>query len=101
MTERQRQIAFLKSLLKDNSEECNRLRERINKAEHDEKCIRRALFLMVIVGVFSIVGLGYSAVLLPEFFDNATPFLVKIFCALGLGSLLCMIIFGTCWLWYR
>ena len=101
MTERQRQIAFLKSLLKDNSEECSRLRERINKAEHDEKCIRRALFLMVLVGIFSIVGLGYSAVLLPEFFDNATPFLVKIFCALGLGSLLCMIIFSACWLWYR
>lgn len=56
---------------------------------------------MVLVAVFAVMGLGYSAVLLPEFFDNATPLLVKLFCALGLGSLLCMIIFGGCWLHYR
>ncbi|MCI0745539.1 MAG: hypothetical protein L0Y58_09055 [Verrucomicrobia subdivision 3 bacterium] len=101
MTERQRQTAFLKSLLKDGTDECKRLKDRILKAEHDENCIRRALILMMAVGGLSIVGIGYSAVLLPGFFDNATPLLVKIFCALGLGSLICMVIFGVCWGWYR
>lgn len=101
MTERERQTAFMESLLKEGSGESGRLRERLTKAQHDERCIRRALILMLIVGAFALLGLGYSAVLLPEFFDNATPFLVKIFCALGLGSLMCMIIFGGCWLWYR
>ena len=56
---------------------------------------------MIIIAVVAVVGLGYSAVLMPEFFDNATPLLVKLFCALGLGSVLCMIIFGYCWLHYR
>jgi hypothetical protein len=101
MTERERQAEFLKSLLTGNTDECNRLRQRLRQAQHDEHCIRRALILMVLVGVVSIVGLGYCAVLLPEFFDNATPLLVKVFCALGLGSLICMTIFGGCWLFYR
>jgi len=101
MTERERQAEFLKRLLKDGTEECKRLKARLTQAQHDEHCIRRALILMVVVALFSIVGLGYCAVLLPAFFDNATPLLVKVFCALGLGSLLCMMIFGSCWLWYR
>jgi hypothetical protein len=101
MTERERQAQFLESLLKDGTGEAQRLKERILQAQRDEHCIRRALVLMVLVGIFSIVGLGYSAVLLPHFFDNATPLLVKIFCALGLGSLICMLIFGACWMWYR
>ena len=101
MTERERQTQFLNTLLKDETEQSKRLKGRILEAQHNEYCIRRALILMVLVGIFSIVGLGYSAVLLPQFFDNATPLLVKIFCALGLGSLICMLIFGTCWLWYR
>jgi len=101
MTERERQAQFLETLLKDGTGDAQRLKERILQAQHDENCIRRALLLMILVGIFSIVGLGYSAVLLPHFFDNATPLLVKIFCALGLGSLICMMIFGACWLWYR
>ena len=101
MTERERQAEFLKRLLKDGTEECKRLKARLTQSQHDEHCIRRALILMVLVAVFSIMGLGYCAVLLPAFFDNATPLLVKVFCALGLGSLICMCIFGSCWLWYR
>jgi hypothetical protein len=101
VTERERQAQFLETLLKDGTGESKRLKERILQAQHDEHCIRRALVLMILVGIFSIVGLGYSAVLLPHFFDNATPLLVKVFCALGLGSLICMLIFGVCWLWYR
>lgn len=100
-TERERQSEFLKSLLQDETDESRRLKNRLQQAEQNEHSIRRALVLMIIVAVFAVVGLGYSAVLMPEFFDNATPLLVKLFCALGLGSVLCMIIFGVCWLHYR
>lgn len=100
-TERERQSEFLKSLLQDETDESRRLKNRLQQAEQNEHSIRRALVLMIIVAVFAVVGLGYSAVLMPEFFDNATPLLVKLFCALGLGSVLCMIIFGVCWLQYR
>lgn len=101
MNERERQTEFLYKLLKNETGPSKRLKDRIIEAERNEYCIRRALILMVLVGVFSVVGLGYSAVLLPEFFDNAMPLLVKVFCALGLGSLFCMLIFGACLLWYR
>ena len=100
-TERERQCEFLKSLLINETDECKRLQKRLEQAAQNEGSIRRALLLMIIVAVVSLVGLGYSAVLMPEFFDNATPLLVKLFCALGLGSVLCMIIFGGCWLHYR
>ena len=100
-TERERQSEFLKGLLKDETLECKRLRQRLQQADQNEHSIRRALVLMVVIAVFAMLGLGYSAVLLPDFFDNATPFLVKLFCALGLGSVLCMVIFGGCWLYYR
>jgi hypothetical protein len=102
MSERQKQTEFLKCLLGfAGSRKRRDLHERIMKAEHDEKCVRRALVLVGLVVLFSLSGLGYSAVLLPEFFDNSTPLLVKIFCALGLGSLICTITFLGCWLWYR
>ena len=102
MSERQKQTQFLKCLLGFAGNRKRReLHERILKAEHDEKCVRSALVLVGLVVLFSLSGLGYSAVLLPEFFDNSTPFLVKIFCALGLGSVICSIVCLGCWLWYR
>jgi hypothetical protein len=100
-TERERQCEFLKSLLQEETDECKRLKNRLQQAEQNEHSICRALLLMIMVAVFAVVGLGYSAVLMPQFFDNATPLLVKLFCALGLGSVLCMVIFGACWLYYR
>lgn len=100
-TERERQCEFLRSLLNDETDECKRLRQRLEQSVQNEHSIRRALVLMIVVAAFAVVGLGYSAVLMPEFFDNATPLLVKVFCALGLGSVLCMFIFGVCWLHYR
>ena len=102
MTERQKQTEFLKGLLGFASQHArSELQDRILKAEHDEKCVRSALILVGLVALFSVSGLGYSAVLLPEFFDNSTPMLVKLFCALGLGSVICMFVFLGCWLWYR
>lgn len=102
MSERKKQTEFLKGLLGfAGSSARQELHERIIKAEHDEKCVRSALILVGLVGLFSVSGLGYSAVLLPEFFDSSTPLLVKLFCALGLGSVICIMVFLGCWLWYR
>ncbi len=71
------------------------------KAEHDERSVRCAVLLVGSVALVSLLGLAYAAVLLPEFFDSTTPFLVKLFCALGLGSFICLIAFLCCWFWYR
>ena len=77
------------------------LQARIQQAQHDEKCVRFAFTFVALVGGFALAGLGYCAVLHPEFLDSTTPTLVKIFCAIGLGSLICMLVFLGCWLYYR
>lgn len=102
MTERDRQTEFLTRLLvlADSKAETD-LRSRLQQAHHDEKCIRFALTLVALIGGFALAGLGYCAVLHPEFFDSSAPTLVKVFCAVGLGSLLCVLVFLGCWLWYR
>lgn len=102
MSERQRQINFLKVLIRQEESEQHRdLQDRIRKAEQDEKCIRRMLFLVVVVELLSLAGLGYSAVFHPNFFAHTTPFLVRLFSALGLGSLVCLVVFLGYWLWHR
>jgi hypothetical protein len=102
MTEREKQHQFLKQLIRaDSSDKCRELQARISKAERDERCIRSAVFLVVVLALLSAAGLGYSAVLLPEFFENTTPLLVKVFSALVLTSLICLLGFCGFWLWYR
>jgi hypothetical protein len=102
MSERQKQTAFLKALIGyEDSDQRRALQERIVKAEKDERCIRRALFLVGIFGFFCLCGLGYSSVLVPEFFRNPSHGLTKLFCALGLGSLICFVCFLGFWFCHR
>jgi hypothetical protein len=102
MSERQKQINFLKTLIcHEQSEQHRDLQDRIKQAEQDEKCIRRMVFLVIVVEMLSLAGLGYSAVFHPNFFAYTTPFLVRLFSALCLGSLACLIAFVGYWLWHR
>jgi hypothetical protein len=102
MSEHQKQTAFLKALiLEEDTEEHRHLEERIHKAERDERCVNRAMRLVGVLGLLSIAGLGYLAVLLPGFFDNSSHFLIKTFCALALGSSICFVVFLGLWLWQR
>jgi len=102
MTERERQTEFLMRLLTlaDSKTEVH-LHARIEQAQHDEKCVRFAFTMVALIGGSALAGLGYCAVLHPEFFDSSVPTLVKIFCAVALGSLICMLVFLGCWIWYR
>ena len=71
MTKRKKQTALLKALvLHGNMDDRLQLQERINKAERDELCAWRAFWLVSLLGVFACCGLCYSAVLIPEFFQN-------------------------------
>ena len=102
MSKRQKHTTFLKTLiLHGNAEERLQLQDRINRAERDEVCAWRALWLVTLLAVFSCCGVLYSAVLIPEFFQSSTHLVVKIFCGLGLASLICAIAFMFFWLWCR
>lgn len=79
--------------------------ERITQVQRDERCLRRASWLMALVAGLAIAGLGYAALLLDDFPDRMSVFTslfaIKIFCALGIGSLICLAAFTGVGLRYR
>jgi len=102
MSDHRKQSCFLKRLLDfDQSAGAQELQERLQVAERNEDCLFSACRLVIIVGMLGVSGLAYSAVLHPGFFDNSSHFLIQICGAVGLGSLLCLIIFSGLWLGYR
>src|SRR5438034_10017327 len=102
MSKRTQQTAFLKALvLHGNPEERARLRERMIRAERDEQCAWRALGLVTLLAVFSCCGICYSAVLVPQFLNNPSHLAVKVFCGLGLASLIGAVASLGLWAWCR
>jgi hypothetical protein len=102
MSEYRRQSAFLKNLLAyDDSPSTLALQERLVTAERNERCIFSACRLVASIGILSLFGFGYTAVLLPQFFDHSSHVLIKLFSALELGSVMCFVVFVGLWLWYR
>ena len=102
MSKRQKQTAFLRAMiLHGDAEERARLQARIIRAERDEQCAWRALWLVTLLAVLSCLGICYSAVLIPEFFNQYWHPMVRIFCGLGLASLICATAFLGFWIWCR
>lgn len=102
MSEYKKQAAFLKYLMSyEDTAENRALFERLSAAERNERCLLCACRLVGVISLFGVAGIGYSAVLLPQFFDNATHVVVQFFSALGLGSLMCLAVFLGLWVWYR
>jgi hypothetical protein len=102
MSEYRKQVAFLKSLMTyDDNAEHRLLCERLTGLERNERCLLCACRLVGLIALLAMAGIGYSAVLLPEFFDNATHLILRFFTALGLGSLICFTAFLGVWFWYR
>lgn len=85
----------------DDSPESRMLQERLAVAERNEHCLFSACRLVALVAFIGLFGLGYAAVLLPEFFENSSHMLIQFFSALGLGSAICLLLFVGLWLWYR
>ena len=102
MTERQKATEFLKTLIRcEESDQGRHLEERILKAEKEEKCVRCAILMVSLVVLLALSGLCYSAVFVPQIRHYSSHFATKFFCALGLGSLICLLVFLGCWFWYR
>src|SRR5688572_8324700 len=102
MSEHRKQAEFLKKLVMLEDGPAHRsLCERLVAAENSEKCLLLACRLVGLIALVALAGIGYSAVLLPEFFDNATHIILRFFSALSLGSALCFAVFLGLWFWYR
>ena len=93
------EMSFLRHLmLYDETDEHHQLEEKITHAESRVRSARRAVWLMALLTGLALVGLGYSAVLLEDFPRNRSQFLIRIFCALGLASLVSLLAFIGCWI---
>ena len=93
---------FLKALLLHlGREECRRLHDGLVQTEREQRCIRRAMFLAVLLFLLAGAGLGYCAVLLPELFDEAGHPVVPGLLALALGALISQAMFVGYSLWHR
>jgi hypothetical protein len=102
MSKRKKHSVFLKALiLHGDAEGRSLLQEKMHQAERDELCAWRALWLVSLLVAFSCCGICYSAVLIPEFFQNSSHIVVKIFSGLGLASVICAVGFLFFWLWCR
>lgn len=106
MSEHQKQTSFLREcLLYDDTPDRHKLEERITKIQRDERCIRRAVWLMVLFVALAVAGLCYSVVFLldlpPSMSQLLTHIISKVFCALALGSLICMLAFMGLGVVYR
>jgi len=98
MNEHQKQTSFLREcLLYDDTPDRHELEERITRIQRDERCVRRAVWLMALFAALAIAGLCYSVVFLLDYplsmSQLLTHFITKLFCALALGSLICMLCF--------
>ncbi len=102
MSERKKQSAFLQALMmQEESEPRRELQTRMAKAERHEWCMGLALCLVGLLVAFSILGLGYSAVLAEGFFREPSHLSRVVFGVLGLGSVICFVTFMAFWFWYR
>src|SRR5437867_4094821 len=98
MSQHQRETEFLRRcLLYDDSTERHQLDERLTHLERNERCVRRAVWLMAVLTALAVAGLCYAAVFMADYPRNVpqfvTPLITRIFCALGLASVICMLAF--------
>jgi hypothetical protein len=106
MSEYEKDTEFLRQcLLYGDSAERYELEEGIMRIQRDERCVRRAVWLMALVTGLAMAGLGYAAVFLmdsSQIMTQLTSLLItKVFCVLGIGSLVCMLTFLVLGVVYR
>ena len=102
MSEHQKHTEFLRHCLRyGESTEHQALDKRITQIQRDERCVRRAVWLMAILTALVVAGLGYPAILVENFPYSAPQFMVNLICALGLASLICLLVFWGLGMVYR
>lgn len=105
-SEHEKETAFLRQCIRyDASTAGKQLDERIRQVQRDERCLRRGLRLITLAAVLATAGIAYGAILLDDFPTRLSVFtslfVIKLFCAVGIGSLICMVAFTGVGVLYR
>jgi len=88
-------------LLHLDSQESRRLYHELLALERDERCLWRGLFVMGVLLMVALAGLGYCALLLPNSERGFTHPMVSCMLVLGLGALISQAVFLGYLLWQR
>jgi len=75
--------------------------ERLSQLHCNERCVRRAVWIMVLLTALATTGLCYSGIFLAEFPQNESPLIIRLLCELGLASLICLMVFLGLGMIYR
>jgi len=103
-SEHQRETAFLRRcILYEEGSEGRHLDERITQIQRDERFLRRATLLTLLLATLVGLGFGYMVFLIEDLPNHISPFaaefISKTVCALGIGSGISLLAFG--WLGIR
>jgi len=105
MSEHQKNTEFLTQLIAyDDTDERRKLAERIASLQRNERCVRRAIWLMMVFAALALAGISYAAVFLLQPTNLAQfimQFEIKALSVLGLGSLISVGVFLGLALSYR
>ena len=99
LSDHQREMSFLRHMmLYSETEERHELEAKLTGAEINERSARRAVWLMAVLTGLALAGLGFAAIMLVDFPQNTSQLIIRIFCALGLASLVSLIAFVGYWI---
>ena len=105
MSERKKQAEFIKTLLSCGGGDqvaYQDLSERLKLAERDERCMKRACRLVVVITFLALAVLGYLTVLkVPDDMTRLSQFALRFCQALALGSAMCLGVFIGLLFWHR
>jgi hypothetical protein len=102
MSEHQKHTEFLRHCLRyGESTEHQALEKEITRIQRDERCVQRAVWLMAVLTAFAVAGLGYPVILVENFPSNVPQLTLNLVCALGVASLICLLVFVGLGMAYR
>jgi len=102
VSEHERDTAFLRQcIVYADSTERGKVEERITQVQRDERCVRRAVWVMAHLTALSAVGLGYGVLLQENFPYGKSRFAAKLLCEFGLASLISLVAFVALLMAYR
>lgn len=82
----------------DASGELHRAEERITHIMGEERCLRRAMWLMGLLIGLAAVGLGYSAILLYKLEPYYTRIIDHIFTVVAVAAIISLLAFACLWM---
>jgi hypothetical protein len=93
MSEYEREVEFLRQcILYEESSGRQELEEEIAYIQRNTRSVQRMAWLMTALTALAIAGLGCPAILLKSFPYNTPRFIVNLVCALGMGSLVSLLL---------